>query len=88
MRHGIEPSTEAGEISITTRRNNGMLMITISDDGPGLGESSTRNGVGIQNTRSRLEQLYGDDFEFTVANRSTRGVEVTLNIPYRTHGDS
>ncbi len=39
-----------------------MLLLTVSDDAPGLAggdAQSVREGVGLSNTRRRLRELYG-----------------------------
>src|SRR5258708_24064647 len=54
VRHGIAPRAAAGHIDISASRQNGMLLIQISDDGPGLpknGSASAKQGVGLSNTR-------------------------------------
>ncbi len=85
IRHGIEPCSGPGEVAIECKRENGMLRIDIRDNGPGLAQARDRRreGVGIRNTRSRLEQLYGDEFRFDLTNGANGGFEVTLQIPYR-----
>ena len=60
-------------------------MIQLSDTGPGLGngESSHKSsGVGLKNTRERLQQLYGDEQAFTLAPNDPSGLRITINIPY------
>jgi LytS/YehU family sensor histidine kinase len=39
-------------------------------------------GVGLANIRGRLEQLYGAEQEFAIANRAAGGAEVTLRVPF------
>ena len=39
-------------------------------------------GVGLANIRGRLEQLYGPEQEFEIANRASGGAEVTLKVPF------
>jgi LytS/YehU family sensor histidine kinase len=53
----------------------------VEDNGAGLKVNSNGSGIGISNTRARLEQFYGRDFSFQVANSAERGVCVTLDIP-------
>ena len=57
-----------------------MLRIEIRDDGRGLKEPG-RERIGIANTRSRLQQLYGDTYQFEIVNAPEGGVVVTLEIP-------
>jgi LytS/YehU family sensor histidine kinase len=39
-------------------------------------------GVGLANIRERLEQLYGAEQGFEIANRAAGGAEVTLRVPF------
>jgi two-component system LytT family sensor kinase len=88
LRHGMKPGGEAIDISIAARRENGNLVLEVSDTGAGLGamDSGTvfGRGVGLSNIRDRLAQLYGARQEFSIGNRATGGAEVTLRLPYRT----
>ena len=88
LRHGMKPSGEAIDISIAAHRDNGSLILKISDTGTGLGSSDPNSmlgrGVGLANIRDRLSQLYGDEQDFSIANRADGGAEVTLRLPYRT----
>jgi sensor histidine kinase YesM len=43
--------------------------------------NSNGSGIGISNTRARLEQFYGSDFSFQIANSNERGACVTLDVP-------
>ena len=88
IRHGIEPKTGPGTITIRCVRDNGVLIFNIIDDGPGIAGGRTgtiREGVGLSNTRSRLEHLYGDAHKLELVNTESGGVDVRLEIPYRLH---
>ena len=57
----------------------------LSDTGPGLGNGNNgqkSSGVGLKNTRERLQQLYGDEQAFTLAPNEPSGLTVTINIPF------
>jgi two-component system, LytTR family, sensor kinase len=88
LRHGMKPGSAAMDISVAVRRENGSLMLQVSDTGVGLGALDSAavfgRGVGLSNIRDRLAQLYGGGQEFAVANRPEGGAEVTLRVPYRT----
>jgi sensor histidine kinase YesM len=88
LRHGMKASGEAIDISIAVHRENGSLLLKISDTGVGLGASEPNavlgRGVGLSNIRDRLAQLYGEAQSFSIANRPSGGAEVTLHLPYRT----
>lgn len=83
IRHGIAPKAAGGSVSITASRNGGTLQITIIDDGRGAAE--IEQGVGLSNTRKRLEQLYGLNQTFEFGNLSGGGFTVALKFPFRTN---
>ena len=92
LRHGMKPGSAAMDISIAARRENGSLILNISDTGVGLGAVDSADvfgrGVGLSNIRDRLAQLYGSGQEFSIGNRAAGGAEVTLRVPYRTSAQS
>jgi signal transduction histidine kinase len=85
IRHGIEPRSTPGMVEITAKRDNGRLALKVRDDGPGISGNSERplsEGIGLTNTRARLQQLYGSShyFDFVTADQS--GFEVSFTIPF------
>lgn len=90
IRHGIEPKPGPGTITIRSTKSNGALVVTIEDNGAGLNgdpADSTREGIGLANTRSRLKHLYGDAYRLDLVNGAAGGVDLTLEIPYRQHNE-
>ncbi len=91
IRHGISPRSTPGIIEIDAKPHNGSLRIQIRDNGPGIPEhrSSTnvfRKGLGLANTETRLERLYGAAHGFRLANDPEGGLVVTVDIPLSTDG--
>jgi two-component system, LytTR family, sensor kinase len=86
IRHGVGKSAAAGRIKISAMRSNETLELRVQDDGPGfssegpVGKHST--GIGLTNTRARLQQLYGKEAGLTTGNCKPRGAVVTITIPY------
>src|SRR4029077_3455379 len=58
VRHGIGPLESGGSLAIDGRRANGRLVVRITDDGAGR-RQPVREGIGLTNTRARLDALYG-----------------------------
>jgi LytS/YehU family sensor histidine kinase len=90
IRHGIGASGSAGRLAISARRVNDTLEIRVEDDGPGLARQSdcalksdsNEKGIGLSNTRARLEQLYGSAARLTLQNAEGGGAAVTMVLPY------
>lgn len=88
LRHGMKPGSMSMELSIAARRENGSLVLQVSDTGAGLHTSNPAEvfgrGLGLSNIRERLAQLYRGEAQFDIADRTAGGAEVTLSFPYRT----
>ena len=86
LRHGLKESGAGIDIAIGVHRENGSLVLRVTDTGAGLGthdaEAALSHGLGLANIRGRLEQLYGDGQEFAIANHASGGAEVTLRFPF------
>lgn len=86
IRHGIAPRSAPGLIEIDVKRQNGMLHMEVRDNGPGLSVSHSsiklfRGGVGLANTRARLDKLYGSAHRFELENNPEGGLTVTVEVP-------
>jgi signal transduction histidine kinase len=82
LRHGIGHREGGGEIRIAAWRDNGHLVLEVSDDGAGYHPArGARGGVGLANTRERLAQLYGAHQRFEIGCRETGGTIVRVEIP-------
>jgi two-component system, LytTR family, sensor kinase len=88
IRHGIAPRTTPGRIEIEARRYNGILHVQVTDNGPGLPSNgntgSLFKGVGLSNTKARLQQLYGEEHRLDLSNTTRGGLSVILEIPFNT----
>lgn len=85
IKYAITPSEEGGTLKISARVQHDTLVLQVSDTGPGFGNGNgtqKSSGVGLKNTRERLQHLYGDRQAFTLAPNEPTGVTVTINIPY------
>jgi sensor histidine kinase YesM len=83
IRHGVARQTSSGRIKIRGFKKNGRLIMQVEDNGPGLqaSDNAGRDGIGLNNTRARLDKFYGENYELKIANSLPRGVTVTLEIP-------
>ena len=85
IRHGVASRAAHGCIEIRTHRTNGVIQLQVKDNGPGLEKENhvPREGVGLSNTRLRLQQIYGDLYRFDLTNAPGGGVIATVELPYQ-----
>ncbi|MBX3278150.1 MAG: hypothetical protein KF868_09125 [Acidobacteria bacterium] len=91
LQHGIARRAGRGCVSISATHRGGELYLNVADDGPGLAPDSgktdrsfPREGIGLSNTRQRLQQLYGDRQRLTLETPAEGGLRVEMVIPFRT----
>jgi two-component sensor histidine kinase len=83
IRHGIAPLHEGGRITVSASREEGRLLLSVEDDGAGpRNGGQPREGVGLRNTRARLERLYPDSHELTIDQPPAGGFRVRIAIPF------
>jgi LytS/YehU family sensor histidine kinase len=85
VRHGVLVRAQGGALSVSIRRRDDVLVMTVEDDGPGPGEQGAPPyGVGFKNSAERLAALYGDDAHMSVGARpGGRGFVVVVFLPFR-----
>ena len=84
IKHGIGPRPTPGQIEIRTRRLGSMLELDIKDNGVGLSAARLTDfnrGIGLGNTRSRLQHLYGSSHRFEFRQPPGGGLSVLIAIP-------
>jgi two-component system LytT family sensor kinase len=87
IRHGREAGIAKVDVHVSARRENGRLMLQVSDNGPGIANldaGTWRKGLGLSNTEDRLEGMYGDDHQLLLENSNGGGLTVTVRLPFRT----
>jgi LytS/YehU family sensor histidine kinase len=85
MRHGIESRPGPGWVAIRARREPQWLRLEVEDSGPGFptaADGAATAGLGLANTRARLEQLYGSRCVLECSNGSQTGAHVVMRIPW------
>jgi two-component sensor histidine kinase len=83
IKHGVSPRSGPGLVQISARRRDDRLWLEIRDNGGGLaGHASVRQrtGVGLTNTRDRLECLYGGAYRLHISD-SHDGLAVEMEVP-------
>jgi signal transduction histidine kinase len=86
VRHGIARLDRPGAVEVRAVCLGTELSISILDDGPGIStESTSREGIGLANTRARLEKHYGEMQSLRYTNRNEGGLLVEIRLPLRVH---
>lgn len=80
IRHGILPKPIGGSVWIRAARQGSKLMLEVEDDGVGLRDDA-KLGVGLTNTRRRLDELYGNAARLRVDTSRSGGAIVQIEIP-------
>jgi LytS/YehU family sensor histidine kinase len=87
LKYAVSPREQGGMVRIEGCVRGSMLELSVTDDGPGLDDSSRpaerRGGVGLRNTLERLAVLYGDNYRFAVLD-SSPGLRVEMALPFET----
>jgi two-component system, LytTR family, sensor kinase len=83
IRHGVEKMTDPGRIEIEAVLEGNTLVLRVRDDGPGEASTpvSDRVGVGLRNTRARLEQLYGAAGQFSLSRTAEQLTIAEVRLP-------
>jgi two-component system LytT family sensor kinase len=81
IKHGIAKRAKGGALNLTASRDGDTLTLGVLNEGPLLLEK-IQEGVGLSNTRQRLQALYGDAQALTLHNTAA-GVLATITLPYR-----
>jgi two-component system, LytTR family, sensor kinase len=85
IRHGIERHARPGKLVVRSTRDNGTLTLEVQDNGAGLPNGKlSREGIGLSNTRTRLQQLYGPAQKFELQNVDSGGFLARVTIPFHT----
>jgi two-component sensor histidine kinase len=86
MKHGISRDPAARLLRISAERDGTRLILTVYNDGPPLpkDEAALRNGIGIQNTCTRLQMLYGDEARLRLRDQPPHGVRAEIILPFKT----
>lgn len=80
VKYGIRSRENGGTVTISTKRVNGKIYLTVQDDGMGFDvnkmKKDGRSHLGIENTRRRLKQMVSADL--IVDSRIGKGTSVTV----------
>ena len=81
IKYGVESKGQV-HISLHTSIDQDKLKIHLTDNGPGI-QHRIGPGVGLQNTMERLENHFGEKYQFNLANLPEGGLSIGIQIPLR-----
>lgn len=93
--HGLESVQENGYITISVAAKDPNLILTVSDNGPGMDEETLDSlkkhiadhdpndtkSIGLYNINQRIHLLYGEGFGLTLESSPGEGTTVVLTLP-------
>jgi two-component system, LytTR family, sensor kinase len=85
MRHAVDSNSGASRIQIAAHLQNGHVLMEVRDDGKDPKKVSGQNGaagLGLKNTRERLSELYGEDYQFSLSRRENDWTIAQIVIPF------
>ena len=84
VRHGFA-GRGGGVIHVAARRIGDRLELTVSDNGCGIAASpgGMQEGVGLSNTRARLEHLYPGRNDVRISTPASGGFVVVVGLPWQ-----
>ena len=80
IKHGLEPKTDGGHISIIARQGEQEIQVEVCDNGIGF-DLHADDGIGLSNIRERLKVLYGMKASLVIEVPEAGGAKLTLHIP-------
>lgn len=85
VKHGVAKRRDGGRVRVVIRRNDGNLVISVEDDGPGFARSGDTDkdahaGIGLDNVARRLKLCFGPDADLRVE-ESSSGTSVGFLVP-------
>lgn len=86
IKYGIAKLEQNGVIHLHAEVVDQQLRLTLTDNGPGskkpLSTLLDSPGVGLANTRDRLQALYGKHYSFTVSEHQPQGLRIDIMLPF------
>ncbi len=94
MKHAVSKTSAPSRIDVRVERSGEMLVLSVRDTGAQNADAQDEDvvrqaglGIGLSNTRSRLAEIYGEDFSLDLDKTPEGGLTVTIRLPYHTARD-
>jgi signal transduction histidine kinase len=85
VRYAVAPRPQGATIRLSAQRDGDVLVLTVSDDGPGMADAAdpSGNGFGLHAVRERL-RAGGFPDALTIDSSPGRGTRVEIRLPFAT----
>jgi two-component system, LytTR family, sensor kinase len=83
IQYGVTGDAGSTSVKIEVSRRGNDLVLEVSDTGPGFAFGVQKEGIGLANTRARLQELYGNRSRFEYGNLPGGGASIRMSIPFR-----
>lgn len=87
IKHGFSKRPDEGRITLSCRKEGDFhILLRVHDDGQGSPRSEQSllsAGIGLKNTKDRLQLIYRDDCQFNIRTGAGQGFEAGIRIPYQ-----
>jgi two-component system LytT family sensor kinase len=87
MKHAVSRTSGESRVGIAAERAGDSLVLTVKDSGAADApedEPAPSLGIGLRNTQSRLEEIYGDQYSLVTGRNDAGGFTAMIRIPYHT----
>ena len=91
IKYAIAPNEKGGEITINATIKKNMLDLHVLDSGPGFDKNLidlSQSGVGLRNTRDRLNTFYQGKSKFKIESSDEGGTDILIKVPLSILEDS
>lgn len=80
IKHGLSSLIEGGEVSISIFKRDGKLHFEITDTGVGIQDKASvfEKGIGLTNTKLRLEKIYKSTLK--LSDNTPKGLKISFAI--------
>jgi two-component system, LytTR family, sensor kinase len=84
IKYAVEPRKEGGSIFVNARKLENRLLLEIIDEGKKLNGSGREGfGIGMSNTKARLEAMFNGDYKVSILENDKHGTTVSIDSPIK-----
>ena len=85
IKHGLTRKVGVGHITLRSRRQHGLLLLEVEDDGLGISDERLQiamsSGIGLSNVNERVRVIYGESGRLVLHGSPGEGAIAHLEIP-------